>query len=280
MRNGVALALCAFFGSLSFEAEAATSLATFESGDYAGARAAGRIEATPEGLSTACQAGLVLGSYYETGEARVATLHGAITDCADAIKAGGAHVDAYVNYAIGLAFEAKRLHSPRIAGDAKDLLQSSIERFPQSGFARGALAGWHANVAAQGVLARTALGASRDSAREGFAAALKLDPKNVALNYEYLRFLAVGGKAERAQGATLAKTIQSLPKKGAFEKLLSERAATIGAALASGSSKAADAALKATEPFASVEGESVAAKFDPPFLDAFPSAGGPKLGQP
>lgn len=249
----------------------ASSGEAFTAGDFVAAREAGRAEATPEGLSTACQAGLVLGSYFESGQTRVSTLHGAIKDCAGAIVTGKAHVDAYVNYAIGLAFEAKRIHSPRIAGDAKDLLQESIALFPTSGFARAALAGWHANVFEQGMLARTALGASREAAREGFDAALKLDPKNVALNYEYLRFLAVGGKAERARGAVLARTIQTLPQSGAFQKLLAERAAKIGAALETGSSKEADAALKATEPFATVQGEPAPDKFVPPFTDAFPA---------
>jgi hypothetical protein len=275
MRSRVALALCGFALLGAVEAQA-SSLAAFEAGDYSAARDAGRGEATAEGLSVACQAGLVLGSYFESGAPQVATLHGAIKDCAEAIQKGGAHVDAYVNYAIGLAFEAKRLHSPRFAGDAKDLLQASIERFPQSGFARGALAGWHANVAEQGVVARTALGASRDTAREGFAAALKLDPKNVALNYEYLRFLAVGGKAERAQGAALAKAIGSMPHKGAFQKLLVERAAIIGAALSKGSAKAAALAVKETEPFAAVAGEAASEKFVPPFSDAFPADPGQK----
>lgn len=248
--------------------------AAFKSGDYAAAREAGRAEASAEGYSVACQAGLVIGSYYEAGPQRVSTLHGAIKDCATAIKSGKAHVDAYVNYAIGVAFEAKRVHSPRLAGDAKDLLQESVERFPRSGFARGALAGWHANVADQGVLARTALGASRDAAREGFADALALDPKNVALNYEYLRFLALGGKAERAEGTALAAKIQSMPQDGAFQKLLAERAAEIGAALRTGSAKSAAAALKATEPFAAVQGEPSPEAFEAPFSDEFPSVDG------
>lgn len=273
MRSKLAYVFCglAFLGASEARA---SSLAAFEAGDYGAAREAGRSEGTADGLSVACQAGLVLGSYFESGEPQVTTLHGAIRDCAEAIRKGAAHEDAYVNYAIGLAFEAKRLHSPRFAGDAKDLLQASVERFPKSGFARGALAGWHANVAEQGVLARTALGASRDAAREGFATALKLDPKNVALNYEYLRFLAVGGKAERAQGAALAKAIGTMPLKGAFQKLLVERAAIIGAALAKGSAKAAAQAVKETEPFAAVAGEAAAEKFEPPFSDAFPSQAG------
>lgn len=270
---GIAAATAALLCSARAEASNEAS-AAFEAGDFARARAVGRIEADAAGLSIACQAGLVLGSYFETGAPRVASLHAAIADCAQAIKTGGADVEAYVNYAIGVAFEAKRVFSPRIAGDAKDLLQASISRFPNSGFARGALAGWHANVVEQGVLARTALGASRESAREGFDAALKLDPKNFALNYEYLRFLAVGGKAERARGAKLAKSIQDLPQNGAFERLLADRAAKIGVALETGSAKQAQAALKATEPFATVQGEPAPDKFELPFTDSFPPAGG------
>lgn len=275
-----AFALCASSFVVCNTASAAESAEAFVAGDYAAARAAGRAEATAEGLSVACRAGLVLGSWIETGAARVATLHGAIDDCATAIRDGGAGVDAYVNYAIGLAFEAKRVHSPGLAGDTRKLLEAAVARFPDSGFAHGALGGWHAQVAAQGFLARTALGASRDEARKNFDIALKLDPDNVPLRYEYLRFLALGGRAERTDGARVAADIAARKPQDAFGKLVQEKAARLGAALASRekSDKAVEAALRATESFAGFEGEAADARYAAPF-SMFPAAAGGAASQ-
>ncbi|MBY0422452.1 MAG: hypothetical protein K2Q06_09120, partial [Parvularculaceae bacterium] len=156
MKRLVSVAAAASVALVSLSASAAatqSSIEAFRAGDYLAARGLGRSENDAPGRSIACRAGLVQGSYFETGATRVETLHGAIKDCADAIATGGAAVDAYVNYAIGLAFEAKRNHSPGLAGDARKLLEAAVSKFPESGFARGALAGWHAQVAAQGVLA-------------------------------------------------------------------------------------------------------------------------------
>lgn len=254
------------------EGSPTTSGDAFLAGEYADARDLGRKENNAGGLAMACRSGLVLGSYFETGAPRLAALHGAIKDCGDAIAAGGAGVDAYVNYAIGLAFEAKRNHSPGLAGDARKLLEAAIARFPDSGFAQGALAGWHAQVAAQGVLARTALGASRDDARKGFDAALRLDPKNISVHYEQLRFLAEGGRAARPAALKAAATIAALPSEGAFETLIKQHAATIADALAVEGKAGRDAvarALVATESFRGVQGEGDGVRLDLPYTDSF-----------
>ena len=274
LRTLAPLAAAAASLLLANTAGASGSMQAFIAGDYAAAREKGRVENSAEGLSVACRAGLVLGSYFEKGDARVGTLHGAIDDCAGALKTGGAKVDAYVNYAIGLAFEAKRINSPGLAGDTKRLLQTAVDRFPESGFARGALGGWHAQVAAQGMMARTVLGASRDEARKLLEASLKLDPGNVALQYEFLRFLALGGRNDRSEAAGVAATIAGMTPDDAFERLIQEHAARLGGALGEsgkGSEKAVEAILKETESFAGFEGAGRGVRFAAPF-NAFPSA--------
>lgn len=274
MNRSLTAATAAAVFAFANTAMAAGSMDAFVAGDYAAARDLGREEGDAAGLSVACRAGLVIGSYAETGAARVDTLHGAIDDCASAIKAGNAKVDAYVNYAIGLAFEAKRVHSPSLAGETRKLLEASVERFPDSGFARAALGGWHAQVAAQGFMARTVLGASRDEAKKNFDAAMRLDPDNVSVRYEYLRYLAVGGRGDRAEGVRVAAAIARMPTKGAFERLVQEHAARVGQAIGvrgKAGEAALAAAMAATESFAGVEGEGAGVRFAAP-LNAFPAA--------
>lgn len=243
--------------------------AEFAAGDFQAARDGGRADGAAEGLAIACQAGLVIGSYLEPPDAAVLSLHGALNDCARAIEAGSGGPDAYVNYAIGLSFEAKRLRSRRLAANARRLMEDAARRFPQSGYARGALGGWHASVSEQGLLARSVLGASRDSARRAFAEALRLEPKNFAVNYQYVRFLAAGDERDRAEAATAAQRVTALSPEGRFEAMLAERARIIAAALASGDVKATAAALEESEPFNGVEKSKAAPPAEARFKDRF-----------
>ncbi|MEQ8934400.1 MAG: hypothetical protein RIE56_01245 [Amphiplicatus sp.] len=245
----------------------------FDAGDFAGARAAGRSAGTGSGFSLACQAGLVIGSYIETDEEAVASLHGAIDDCARAIAMDRSRIDAFVNYAIAVAFEAKRLNNRKLAGASRRLMEEALARFPQSAFAHAALAGWHASVSDQGFFAQTALGASRDRAAAEFGEALRLEPTNFAVIYQHLRFLAAGGKKDRAEAvATAAYLAHESPPKSRFEQMLRERAAVIAAAIESGGASSADEALKTTEPFYRIEQAHAGAPFDFPYLAQFPDA--------
>ncbi len=242
----------------------------YAGGDFEAARRLGREAQTAEGSSLACEAGLVLGSYFEAGEGRVRTLHAAIRDCADAIETGTSGAGAYVNYAIGVAFEAKRRRDPALAAEARKLFLDAVGRFPDSGFAHAGLAGWHWNVARQAGLGRIALGASRDEARREFSIAIALDPDNLALRYEYLRFLVAGDRKERRGALEAAAGLAALAPRDAFDGLLLKRAETLAAALA-GSGQDVDAALAATEPFPGLRGEAPHIKFNPPFGARFPA---------
>jgi hypothetical protein len=262
-----------FFIALSFlqgpTARAADAALAFASGDFGAARTAGRAAGSAEGSALACEAGLVLGSYLERGEARVRSLHAAIEDCAAAVRGGGAGVGPYVNYAIGFGFEAKRLHSVGGASASKKLFAEAVARFPDSGFAHAALAGWHANVTRQAGLGRIALGASPDDARRGFMTATRLDPENPVILFEQLRFLAAGDRQDRLAARDVAAQLARLSPRDAFEALILQKAAPLGAAL-SGNEKDLDTALDAAEPFAGVRGEAPGLKFEPPFR-TFPS---------
>ncbi len=250
-------------------ARADDAAVAFADGDFAAARTAGRTAGTAEGQALACEAGLVLGSYFEKGEARVHTLHGAIEDCAEAIKSGDADARPYVNYAIGFGFEAKRLHSAGAASASKKLFVETVARFPGSGFAHAALAGWHSNVTRQAGLGRIALGASRDEARRAFLTAVSLDPENPMIRFEQLRFLAAGDRKDRRVAGDTAALMATMKPRDRFEAFVLEKSTVLAAAL-SGTEKDIDAAIAATEPFAGLRGAAPSLDFEPPFRAGFP----------
>lgn len=260
----IMLSLCAPAFAADFGA------AEFAAGEFADARTKGRQANDAAGLEIACHAGLVLGSYVEQSPERILTLYGAIDDCAAAINTGKANAKSYVNYAIGIALEAKRRTNLSLAKQSKRLLSAAVERFPADSFALGALGGWHANVASEGAVARAVLKASRSAARESFLKAREIDPTSMPLQYEELRFLASGDEEDRTKALALATSLLATPPQSALDRLLLDRARSIQAALRSGDARAVDQRLKETEPFAGLAGESAPTKFNPPFADAFP----------
>lgn len=254
-------------------ARAADASGVVSSEVFAEAKEAGRAAGTAQGYALACEAGLVLGSYFEQSGARVRTLHRAIEDCAQAITSGGAGVGPYVNYAIGFGFEAKRLHSVGAASDSKKLFMEAVALFPDSGFAHAALAGWHSNVTRQAGLGRIALGASRQDARRHFDIAIGLDPENLAVRFEQLRFLVAGDRKDRRAALDAAAAMSTMTPRTAFDAFVLAQTPALAAAL-SGSEKDIDAALASTEPFAGVRGEAPDTRFAPPFRTQFPAAAG------
>ncbi|MGE0409291.1 MAG: hypothetical protein AB7P23_08530 [Amphiplicatus sp.] len=239
----------------------------FAAGDFETARLLAREAGSGEGFALACQAGLVLGGYFEKGAAAVRALHGALEDCARSIASGAGRADAHINYAIALGFEAERLGSRTYASASRRLMEEAIARFPKIAFAHAAYAAWHAAAAERGFLAKAALGASESAARDEFETALALQADNFSVNYQALRFFADGGAKDRDRAARLAaRLLGELRPKDRFEALLRERAQEIAEALATQDKKAVAAALQATEPFGGIEKERAAPSFPPPFL--------------
>lgn len=253
--------LTAFFQSPPAKA-AEPGRAEFAAGDFDAARRIAHDAGSGEALALACQAGLIIGGYLETGEPAVVSLHDAISDCANSIKSRANRPDAYINYAIGISFEAKRLHSRSDAALAKNLMEAAIERFPNSGFAHTALATWNAEVSNRSFFARALLGASEDRAQREFALALTLDGDNYAINYQWFRYLAAHGRKNHAEAEAAAmRLLEELQPKDQFEKLLRERARIIADALALDDTGKIDEALKATEPFRDIENVAADEKY-------------------
>jgi len=223
--------------ALAASSDSVDSWQAFVQGRFYIARDAGQIAQTADSLTTACRAGLVIGGHIETTIEATSALHGAITDCSNAHKIAPSHFDAQMSLAIALSFEGKRTFKPVYARTAKLLLEDLVIRYPENPIAHGALAAWHAQVSAAGFFARTMLKASRKKAQRFFETAFRKGTINFALQVEYLKFLALGSRAERQIAIGVAEDLLSKTPHMAFDTLLQKHCATVLKALKSGKKK-------------------------------------------
>jgi tetratricopeptide (TPR) repeat protein len=222
----------------------------YEAGDFLRARDAGEASDIADGLALACRSGLVIGGFYETGEAAVATLHRALDDCDKALKIDPNHKIAGVSYAIALGYEAKRLKKADYVKASKKRLEALLERFPDDAVVVAAYGGWHSAVSNAGLLARIALGGSRKEADKRLREAVALDPVSVGIRYEYVRFLAKGGRSDRREALGELKVFFAMTPRDAAEALMQERMQVLTAPLEADDKDALKDALKASAAFA------------------------------
>ncbi|MCJ9429895.1 hypothetical protein K6118_12400 [Kordiimonas sp. A6E486] len=215
---------------------------------YAAEITSGRLARTADGYTKACEAGLTLGGFMETGDPAVRSLHLAIDDCRAALKIKPDHLEASLSYGIGLSFESKRTHKPELARLAKKLFEKLIEERPNDPLPHAALAVWNAHVSRAGLFARLALGGSRRRAHEEFEASFALGAPKKPLMLEYIKFLARGSKQDRATALeTYGRYLTLPPADGPLNAILDSRAAALATALRSGDKKAIKKAVaKAT----------------------------------
>jgi hypothetical protein len=81
------------------------------------------------------------------------------------------------------------------------------------------------------MMARMFLGGSRKKAQAHFDKAVALMPGDVGVRFEYVKFLAIGDRKERARAVEEIEALQALTPFDAFDRLLQARAKAIGEAL-------------------------------------------------
>lgn len=212
----------------------------YSSGDFAKATNVANAVLHPADLadaySLACKSQLILGGFKSAGQKSVSALHSAIEYCHRALQQDPKHFEARFNLAVALGFEGRRVRGASYATRSRAEIETLIAQYPNNPIALGALAGWHSEAAKEGFLARTFLGASRKKARNLFRSALE-NSQDIALSYEYVRFLSAGKKAERDEALRFGQAFMNqhagkVPPTS-FEAMLLERAATLLAALKS-----------------------------------------------
>ncbi len=233
-------------------ADEAAGWHAYNAGDYAAARDLFERAATPDGFAAACRTGLVIGGFFEEGDASVASLHRAMDDCKAAIRLDADHLDARISLAIGLGFEAKRLKKAKYAKASRQGLETLLVGSDDYGILHAALGGWHTTVYEAGFFARLALGAKRDIARAHFDKAVVQAPEDIGVRFEFIKYLAYGKKDEQHEAIREISALDGLPVHDAFDRFLIGRAQKIGAMIEAGDKRGLEDALGAATAFATI----------------------------
>ena len=126
--------------------------------------------------------------------------------------------------AIVISYRSKRQRSVSLVNRAKHLIEGLVQDYPDEAMAYGALAGWHSEISAAGLLPRLILGGSRSKAGKYFEKARSLNATKISLNLERAKYLARGGETERNRSKEVLLSIIKADPQDAFDHLLQENA--------------------------------------------------------
>ena len=251
----IIVAFCASFGAAASEGTAGWQ--AYLDGDFTRARAealaAARSTPSADAFALSCQAGLVIGGFFEGNRDAVRSLHQALDNCEQALAIDPDHFVAGLSHAIAIGFEGLRLRKASYARASKREIEALIAKYPRNAIAHGALAGWHAAVAREGWLARLFLGASRARAKSLYAEAFSLPGVEVPLVYEYARFLADGDGEDQQEARHLIAQALDKPAQNSLDALLLGKLQTLQGALAGGEKKQLKTSIQATIPFNNID---------------------------
>lgn len=223
-------------------------------GDYEDAINMGTALGTADGLYLAARAALINGGYHQSGDDSARSLHQALDliHRAESLDAKDPRIQ--LTKAMAIGFEAKRRHKLKLAKQSRNIMRQLALDFPDDQMTIGALAAWHSEVAAEGFLARTALGARRKTAERLFNEAEQLDgDQSIAFGLEHAKYWARRGPKKFPQALKILAKIDGLESHEAFENTLKSLALSLRIALASGDHKDIQHAIEQATPFNGIE---------------------------
>ena len=141
------------------------------------------------------------------------------------------------------------------------MLFDLIDKFPEKPESFGAYATWHSEVYAAGFFARVALGAKKDIARDMFAEGKKRGEFDTGLQLEYVKFLARGKKADRAQAITEAEKLLNADRNSPLDGYFINIGQRLLEALKTENKKLLKKRLKQASLFAGIEEEKATSTF-------------------
>lgn len=247
------LAATASGASFSAQADTDAGWAAYRDGQYDRAATLFEKGDSADAHMGACRSWLVIGGFFRQGEAMVQALHRAIEHCAAAKDLDPTMIDAQISYAVAVGLEGKRLKSPKLAKRCRHLLEEQLVMRDNYAELLAALGGWHTQVHEAGFMARLFLGARRSKAEDMLERATSLAPDNLAVRLEWIKFLALGKKDDRAAALTAFEAFDRLEPQDAFEAYLKLQAITLRTALEAGDKRAAEQAVEAVSAFTGIE---------------------------
>lgn len=245
------LAVPAFAASLQ-DAEA-----LYAAGNYRAAALAGESLQTADGLALAARARLVRAAYLLPRDRAVEELHQAEDLARQALAKNPEQTEAALNLAIALGYRARiegyvGAFFNGLAKEAKRMITRALEEAPESGWAQVVDGAWNAEIVigAGPGLAKTLYGASRAEALERYRTAVKLDPDNPTIRFEYAKALIkLEGKDGWAQAGEQLDRAIAAPSRNKFTDLMQTQAKTLKAALDGGDEEMIATRLQQIDPF-------------------------------
>ena len=169
------------------------------------------------------------GHYLASDDDKAALFERAAALAEEAIRLDPDHADAYLQLVHAIGRQARTMGALKalregVGGRSLELLQAALERDPDDPVTHVSLGGWHADVVAQGFLARAMFKqASREDAVKHYERALELAPDSILVRLEYARRLP---KLDRRGGRERARTLLSeaaaTPARDFYDGLLHE----------------------------------------------------------
>jgi len=197
--------------------------AAFAEGRFVEAAEMGEALGTSAGYALAAKS-LAVYAHYEASEEEFSeVVERAISMGEEAVSADPANPDAHYQSAHAVGRYAQRVGAftalrQGLAGRIRDLLEATLAIDPDHFHAMLALGGWHADIAAEGFVARTMYGGSEEEAVKLFERALELAPESRVVLHAYgirLQRLDRENGTERAR-AMLEKAL-TLPLGDAYD---------------------------------------------------------------
>ena len=183
---------------------------------------------TSDGYALAAQSLAIHAHYFATDDEWEGLVDRAIEMSDEAIRADSTNAEAHYQaahavgrYAQGIgAFTALR---QGLAGRIRERLDAAIRLDPYLWEARLALGGWHADIAAEGFIARRMYGGNRPAAVVLFEQALQMAPESRVVLYEYaIRLPDLDEENGEERAREMLDTAARLPIVDAYDGIIQE----------------------------------------------------------
>lgn len=183
---------------------------------------------TSDGYALAAESLAIYAHYFTSGDEWEEMVARAIEMSDEAMGADSTNAEAHYQaahavgrYAQGIgAFTALR---QGLAGRIRERLDAAIRLDPHLWEARLALGGWHADIAAEGFIARRMYGGNRPAAIVLFEQALQMAPESRVVLYEYaIRLPDLDEENGEERAREMLDTAAQLPIVDAYDGLIQE----------------------------------------------------------
>lgn len=229
----------------------ARTAALFTAGRFLEAVEAGRHLGTPEALALAARASACRATHLATASARLEGFRDTARLARAALSRDPANREARLQLVIALGYLARAetaidAHLAGYADEARRHLEVAIERGSVTPWAWAVLGAWHAEIISRAgpALGRSLYGANARSAVVNFERAVRAEPTNLIIHYEFARALMRLDPAENAARARKQLNLATaLSPRNACERLFLRQAYRFRTVMGLGDRQTVEAAL-------------------------------------